>query len=94
MDEKQIVDLFFERNEDAIKETERKYSRYCNYIAANILESKEDCEECVINAEREAASTTRFQLCFKTTMAGVGRGGRAPGDFYFLFPLLNFPDFL
>ena len=50
MDDKGIVDLFFERNENAIKETEKKYSRYCNYIAANILESKEDCEECVNDA--------------------------------------------
>jgi len=47
MDDKQIVDLFFERNEEAIKKTEEKYSRYCNYIASNILASKEDCEECV-----------------------------------------------
>ena len=46
MDDKQIVDLFFERNEDAISETEKKYSRYVNYIAANILPLKEDCEEC------------------------------------------------
>ena len=46
MDDKQIVDLFFERNEDAILETEKKYSRYVNYIAANILPLKEDCEEC------------------------------------------------
>ncbi len=50
MDDKQIVDLFFQRNEEAIKQTEQKYSRYCNYIAANILESKEDCEECVNDA--------------------------------------------
>ena len=46
MDDKQIVDLFFERNENAISETEKKYSRYVNYIASNILPLKEDCEEC------------------------------------------------
>ena len=50
MDDKQIVDMFFERNENAILETEKKYSRYCNYIAANILPIKEDCEECVNDA--------------------------------------------
>ena len=50
MDDKQIVDLFFERNENAILETEKKYSRYVNYIAANILPTKEDCEECVSDA--------------------------------------------
>ena len=47
MDDKQIVNLFLERNEDAIKETEKKYSRYCSFIASNVLVSKEDCEECV-----------------------------------------------
>lgn len=50
MDDKQIVDLFFQRNEEAIKQTEQKYSRYCNYIAANILQSHQDCEECVSDA--------------------------------------------
>lgn len=47
MDDKIIVDLFFERNEDAIKKAEEKYSRYCNYIAQSILPLKEDCEEVV-----------------------------------------------
>lgn len=47
MDDLQIVDLFFKRDETAIKETEKKYSRFCNFIAASILSSREDCEECV-----------------------------------------------
>ena len=47
MDDERIVDLFFERNEEAIKEAQEKYSRYCNYIASNILPSQQDCEECV-----------------------------------------------
>ena len=45
----------------------------------------EDYEGCVINAEREPASTTRFQLCFKTTMAGVGTGVK--GSRWFLLLL-------
>ena len=47
MDDKQIVDLFFERNEKAIEEVQKKYSRYCNYIASNILMSQQDSDECV-----------------------------------------------
>lgn len=47
MDDSKIVELFLSRNEEAIKQTQEKYSRYCDYIASNILSSKEDAEECV-----------------------------------------------
>lgn len=47
MDDKQIVDLFWNRSEEAIKETSKKYGRYCQYIAYRILNNKEDAEECV-----------------------------------------------
>ena len=41
MEDRQIVDLFWERSESAIKETERKYGRYCHYIAYQILQNDE-----------------------------------------------------
>ncbi|MDD4773913.1 MAG: RNA polymerase subunit sigma-70, partial [Eubacteriales bacterium] len=47
MDDKQIVDLYWERSEAAISETAKKYGRYCNYIAFNVLHNDEDSEECV-----------------------------------------------
>lgn len=47
MDDKQIVDLYWERSETAIAETEHKYGNYCRYIAFNILRSAEDSAECV-----------------------------------------------
>ncbi len=47
MDDKSIIDLFFNRNEDAIKETERKYGKLCFGIAKNILSNDQDAEECV-----------------------------------------------
>ena len=47
MDDKRIVELFFERSENAIKETEKKYKRLLTYIAKNILVSDEDSEEIV-----------------------------------------------
>lgn len=46
MTDEQIVSLYFERNEDAIRETKNKYSRYLISIAQNILPSYEDAEEC------------------------------------------------
>lgn len=47
MDDLQIIELFFERNELAIKETDAKYGKLCFRVAKNILHNKEDSEECV-----------------------------------------------
>lgn len=47
MEDKQIVDLYWERSEDAIAETEKKYGRYCHYIAYQILTDDEDAKEIV-----------------------------------------------
>ncbi|MBR4289485.1 MAG: sigma-70 family RNA polymerase sigma factor [Oscillospiraceae bacterium] len=47
MDDKAIIDLYFNRDEDAITQTDRKYGRYCYSIAYNILTNKEDAEESV-----------------------------------------------
>ena len=42
-----IVDLYFERDERAIKMSEEHYGRLCRRIALNILDCAEDSEECV-----------------------------------------------
>lgn len=47
MDDKQIVDLYWARSETAIEETEKKYGRYCHYIAYQILYNDEDAKEIV-----------------------------------------------
>ncbi len=47
MDDKKIINLYWERDENAIKETSVKYGRLCAYIANNILSSHEDSEECI-----------------------------------------------
>ena len=47
MDDKRIVELFFERNEQALTETKQKYSRYLHRVAQNILQNPQDAEECV-----------------------------------------------
>ena len=47
MNDKQIVDLFWQRSESAISETAGKYGKYCYTIAFNILECVQDAEECV-----------------------------------------------
>lgn len=47
MDDLMIIELYFERDEKAIKETEKKYGRLCFTVAINILGNDEDSEECV-----------------------------------------------
>ena len=42
-----IIDLYWNRNEKAITETDRKYKRYLYSIAYNILHDHPDCEECL-----------------------------------------------
>lgn len=47
MEDEQIVPLYWERNEEAIQQTERKYGAYLAKIACNILSDYEDSGECV-----------------------------------------------
>lgn len=47
MEDKDIVDLYWQRDEKAISETAEKYGRYCYSIAYNILSDTEDAEESV-----------------------------------------------
>lgn len=47
MKDSQIVDLYWQRDETAISETETKYGRFCFSIANNILHDDEDAKECV-----------------------------------------------
>ena len=47
MDDAKIVQLYWDRNEQAISVTANKYGNYCTSIAINILGNREDAEECV-----------------------------------------------
>lgn len=46
MTDEQIIQLYFDRDQAAITETDRKYGTYCYSIASNLL-GREDSEECV-----------------------------------------------
>lgn len=54
MEDSQIIELYRQRNEKAIDETQKKYGRYCFAIANNILHNNEDAEECVNDTYRGA----------------------------------------
>ncbi|MBQ4113302.1 MAG: sigma-70 family RNA polymerase sigma factor [Clostridia bacterium] len=43
----EIIDLYWKRDEQAIKETDRKYQHFLLTVAHNILRNGWDCEECL-----------------------------------------------
>jgi RNA polymerase sigma-70 factor (ECF subfamily) len=47
MEDSQIVQLYWSRNESAIDQTDKKYGRYLTRIAYNILADREDSQESV-----------------------------------------------
>ena len=53
LEDSQIVELYWQKNADAISETANKYGPYCFTIADNILHCAEDSEECV-NEDRKS----------------------------------------
>ena len=47
MEDTAIIQLFFQRAEQAIVEVQQKYGSFCRTVAMNLLQQKEDAEECV-----------------------------------------------
>lgn len=47
LEDDEIIELYWQRNEAAIAETDLKYRKYLFIIAYNILNEKLDCEECL-----------------------------------------------
>lgn len=46
MEDSQIIELYWQRSENAIAETSRKYGKLCRHIAMNIVGNFSDAEEC------------------------------------------------
>ena len=47
MKDTEIIDLFWDRDEQAIAESQKGFGGYCFQIAWNVLNNKEDADECV-----------------------------------------------
>ncbi len=47
MEDREIVALYWERDPRAVSESQDKYGSFCGQLARNILEIREDAEECV-----------------------------------------------
>ena len=50
MDDSAIIELFFARSEQAIRELDGKYGKTCHRLSYNILYNSQDAEECVNDA--------------------------------------------
>lgn len=54
MEDRQIVELFWQRSEQALAETAAKYGSYCHAIAFRLLRDQQDAEESVNDAYLDA----------------------------------------
>lgn len=50
IDDEKIIDLFFERSEQGIRELDNKYGAVCHNLSYNIVNNRQDAEECVNDA--------------------------------------------
>ena len=50
MEDEQIIELFFRRSEQAIRELDSKYGRACHALSCRIVNDRRDAEECVSDA--------------------------------------------
>lgn len=49
-EDEEIIELFFARSEDAIRELHLKYGKICHRLSYNILNDAQDAEDCVNDA--------------------------------------------
>ncbi len=57
MEDARIIDLFFERDQQAIQELDTKYGKACHRLSYNIVNNWQDAEECVNDAYLGAWNT-------------------------------------
>ena len=50
IDDEKIIEMFFERSEQGIRELDIKYGKSCHNLSYHIVGSRQDAEECVNDA--------------------------------------------
>ena len=50
IDDEKIIEMFFERSEQGIRELDIKYGKACHNLSYHIVGSRQDAEECVNDA--------------------------------------------
>lgn len=75
MEDQQIIELYWQRSEEAIVQTARKYGRYCHTIAYNILQNECDSDECVNDTYMRAWNSIppRRPTLFSALLAAITR---------------------
>lgn len=75
MEDSQIIELYWQRDEQAIRETDQKYGKFCFGIAKNILTIREDAEECVSDTYHQvwAAIPPQRPVCFQSWLGRIVR---------------------
>lgn len=77
MEDSGILELYFLRSEQALRESDRKYGAYCGAIAYGILQNREDTEETVNDTWLSAwnAIPPRRPECLKGFLGRITRNG-------------------
>lgn len=57
IDDEKIIEMFFERSEQGIRELDNKYGTICHNLSYNIVNNRQDTEECVNDAYLGAWNT-------------------------------------
>ena len=57
MEDIDIVELFFQRSEEAVAEAQKKYGTFCRKLAMDLLREPRDAEECVNDTWQAAWQT-------------------------------------
>lgn len=75
MDDTDIIGLYVERSQSAIKESRIKYGNYCRTISMNILHNREDVEECLSDTWMKAWKTIPPErpLCLSAFLGKITR---------------------
>ena len=75
MRDQEITELFWERKEQAVIESNIRYGAYCRRISHNILANKEDVEECMNDTWYQAwnAIPPQRPLCLKAFFGKIIR---------------------
>ena len=75
MEDQKILDLYWQRDPQAIEQTGKKYGGYCFRVAQNILSSPKDAEECVSDTWLGAWNTIppRRPGCLRLYLARLTR---------------------
>ena len=50
IDDEKIIEMFFDRSEQGIRELDMKYGKICHNLSFNIVNNRQDAEECVNDA--------------------------------------------